>query len=452
MFVFTSTGDRMRTLTLALALTTTGALAAGCSVIVDGAIQDRDAAVINDSPCATFPEGTACSIDGIAEALVCNDGLCELSVCGDGVVDERTEECDDENDLDGDGCDFDCTRSCAESADCDDGDVCNGTETCSATSTCAQGTPPANGTACVDGGLCQDGTCVPAGCGNGAIDAGEECDPGISTDGSCQSDCTWTCETDEDCALLDTDVCDGVDTCDVATHLCVPSTALDCPDDGNACTIESCDATLGCVVDATTNDADGDGYYAESCGGDDCDDTVATINPGVGDACGDSIDNDCNGVVDDGTPTWYVDCDGDGFSSGTTGSTASCTVPTTRPSSCASGSPGQWTSRRPLRDDIDCYDGSASARPGQTSWFTSSYPGDRGTPSYDYNCNGTTERQYPTRPTFILICSASTGCAGTTYWDEASPPACGSTATRSYCRSLFGSCSRVTVESTVACH
>ncbi|HEV8200098.1 MAG TPA: MopE-related protein [Candidatus Polarisedimenticolia bacterium] len=53
------------------------------------------------------------------------------------------------------------------------------------------------------------------------------------------------------------------------------------------------------------SDQDGDGYTR--CGGD-CNDTQASIHPGVVDVC-DTIDNDCDGVVDEG-----VDADGDGHS------------------------------------------------------------------------------------------------------------------------------------------
>ena len=69
-------------------------------------------------------------------------------------------------------------------------------------------------------------------------------------------------------------------------------------------------------------DADGDGYGSENgivyvCerplgmfhydellgdGGDDCDDSDSSINPGVYDYCGDGIDNDCNGFIDDFNP------------------------------------------------------------------------------------------------------------------------------------------------------
>jgi PGF-pre-PGF domain-containing protein len=42
-------------------------------------------------------------------------------------------------------------------------------------------------------------------------------------------------------------------------------------------------------------DSDGDGYFALACGGTDCNDGNANINPGATDACGNSVDEDCSG-------------------------------------------------------------------------------------------------------------------------------------------------------------
>ena len=42
-------------------------------------------------------------------------------------------------------------------------------------------------------------------------------------------------------------------------------------------------------------DLDGDGYPQS----DDCDDSDASANPGLAEVCGDRIDNDCDGYVDD---------------------------------------------------------------------------------------------------------------------------------------------------------
>ena len=56
-------------------------------------------------------------------------------------------------------------------------------------------------------------------------------------------------------------------------------------------------------------DVDADGHDAEVCGGDDCDDEDAEIHPGLPDADAeiDGKDNDCDGVID------VYDQDGDGF-------------------------------------------------------------------------------------------------------------------------------------------
>jgi hypothetical protein len=49
-------------------------------------------------------------------------------------------------------------------------------------------------------------------------------------------------------------------------------------------------------VAGAATDADGDGYLW--C--DECDDGSATVHPGAQEICGNGIDDDCNGFVDDG--------------------------------------------------------------------------------------------------------------------------------------------------------
>ena len=83
------------------------------------------------------------------------------------------------------------------------------------------------------------------------------------------------------------------------------------------------------AVDARTywEDADGDSYgnaaYPQTAcstpagyvrDDDDCDDAEAAVNPGAAEVCN-SIDDDCDGSVDDGASIspWYADDDGDGF-------------------------------------------------------------------------------------------------------------------------------------------
>jgi len=57
-------------------------------------------------------------------------------------------------------------------------------------------------------------------------------------------------------------------------------------------------------------DGDGDGYDAPECGGDDCDDATPTIYPGAPEVAN-GADDDCDGVADEGTALY--DDDGDGY-------------------------------------------------------------------------------------------------------------------------------------------
>lgn len=60
-------------------------------------------------------------------------------------------------------------------------------------------------------------------------------------------------------------------------------------------------------------DQDGDGSRAASGGGADCDDTSAAIAPTVAEVCN-GVDENCSGVIDEGvTVTGYLDLDGDTF-------------------------------------------------------------------------------------------------------------------------------------------
>ena len=65
------------------------------------------------------------------------------------------------------------------------------------------------------------------------------------------------------------------------------------------------------------------GYVAASA---DCNDSAASVSPGATEVC-DSVDNDCDGAVDEGVQsTWYLDADGDGFGDSGTGVSA-CSAP-----------------------------------------------------------------------------------------------------------------------------
>ncbi len=62
---------------------------------------------------------------------------------------------------------------------------------------------------------------------------------------------------------------------------------------------------------ATARDADGDGWDSKYG---DCNDKDASINPDASEVCGDGIDNNCDGIVDEGCGGGSeADLDGDGF-------------------------------------------------------------------------------------------------------------------------------------------
>jgi len=56
------------------------------------------------------------------------------------------------------------------------------------------------------------------------------------------------------------------------------------------------------IIAAPNCDADGDGYLKNTrkCGGSDCNDSDANVNPGVLEVCGNGLDDNCSGTVDEG--------------------------------------------------------------------------------------------------------------------------------------------------------
>ena len=78
-----------------------------------------------------------------------------------------------------------------------------------------------------------------------------------------------------------------------------------CPEQHAVSGIDA-NGNLVCVPLFVPVDADGDGVISVDAGGTDCDDSNSFIYPGAQEIC-DSLDNDCNGVIDD------KDIDGDGY-------------------------------------------------------------------------------------------------------------------------------------------
>ena len=147
-----------------------------------------------------MPDGTECDAD---PRRICISGFCQESECGDGYTDDvEGEECDDGNDVEGDGCDNDCTYSCYENTECNDLHDC--------------------------------------------------------TDDICDTETTHTCSNpslpDTTLCRLSAHDCDAEEYCDGSNPDC-PEDLLSPPstpcDDGDPCTDEdNCDETGNCVSEA----------------------------------------------------------------------------------------------------------------------------------------------------------------------------------------------------------
>jgi cysteine-rich repeat protein len=231
-------------------------------------------------PLAPLADGTAC-VGGF-----CLGGVCKGAQCGDGILDPG-EECDDGNAIDGDGCDVACVISCvAPAVDCPAAPECQ-MAVCTAQSTCAVASDPQqDGVSCgvTPGFVCSNGACAsPAAvCGNGTLEAGEDCDAGAANGPGtgCEANCTFSCSMSPD-SCDDPNPCNGVAVCAQVMlggsvgQQCQPGTPLAncaaCP--GGLCGAGACVASTcgdGCVDP-------GAGEDCEPPGSPSCDATCQTV-------------------------------------------------------------------------------------------------------------------------------------------------------------------------------
>jgi hypothetical protein len=234
-------------------------------------------------------------------------------------------QCNDGNPCTGDTCSSGRCQNLAlngQQTGCTDANGCDGTETC-VNGTCVDGTPKA----CGDGNPCTTDTCNPLNgqCVNTAV-AGcctqpADCE-GVPQCLTCESN---QCATIDDCCLIDADCDDGkectVDACqaNLCAHtpkgdgtacgtMCAPGTCagstctaspVECADDGDPCTADFCDPTLGCVhprdPECCTGAA-GDCDDADACTLDACDTQVGQCShlPRVSSCTACAADTDCD--------------------------------------------------------------------------------------------------------------------------------------------------------------
>ncbi|MFA5717755.1 MAG: putative metal-binding motif-containing protein [Desulfobulbaceae bacterium] len=107
-------------------------------------------------------------------------------------------------------------------------------------------------------------------------------------------DCPQTCtDNDGDGYAVEGGECGPVD-CNDADPDINPGMTETCDDIDN-----DCDGEIDEGCDTACPDADNDGYRDAACGGTDCNDNDPTINPGAAEICGNSVDENCNGLSDD---------------------------------------------------------------------------------------------------------------------------------------------------------
>jgi hypothetical protein len=342
-----------------------------------------------DTDCTDSGEATSSVPGGDCDDTdsAVNPGATEL--VGDEVDQDcdGVEECYEE--LDGDGyrtstsgagLDTDCSDTgealaTAPSGDCDDADAtvhpgasevtgdgvdqdCDGLETCYAdadddgwrvSTTVSSGdedcTDSGEALASEDSGDCDD-TDASINPGVAEIvgdEIDQDCDGGetcyADADGDAYRTTDLVTSTDSDC----TDAGEAADLvasgdCDDTDATVYPGATEVVGDEVD----QDCDGQEECYVDAdrdgyrlTTTVTSGDsdcsdtGEATSGAPAGDCDDTVATVNPGATERCN-GVDDDCDGTIDGATAvdasTWYADTDVDGYGDPAVSSTE-CTQP-----------------------------------------------------------------------------------------------------------------------------
>ena len=257
-----------------------------CNGLIDG----QDPGAIGCPPACTDNDGDFYAIEG---------GVCGPVDCDDndpGVNPGGVEICGDNAD---NNCDGQVDEGCVVEPTCTDND---------------------GDTYAVEGGACGAMDCND---NDGAVspDALEIC--GDNTDNNCDGQVDEGCvvepactDNDEDTYAIEGGDCGPVD-CDDTDADVYPGAVENCTDGiDNNCNgfVDATDATaLDCPVLCTDNDGDGYAVEGGECGPVDCHDNDFEINPGYLEICDDGIDNDCDGQTDEGCNPACPDVDGDGY-------------------------------------------------------------------------------------------------------------------------------------------
>ncbi|MEO1268745.1 MAG: trypsin-like serine protease [Myxococcota bacterium] len=255
----------------------------------------------NDEGCQTdcFNQGTSLAQDQLIAMNGCFDAQCGNIADEDAFLECATSRCANEID----GC-FPADNCAITGGDCGAGQACYPTSTGS--------------TNCVQSdGIALDQPCDPNLTDRLACADGLVCLDSSDGGGLCSAFCTRDADCPAPLSCL-APVFTGIDNIGVCAEPGDPGECVDADNDGS-CVEDDCDDTNaartpgaaeacgdgvdnncdGTIDEGCDNcvDGDGDGFCA---GTTDCDDTSADVSPSADEICGDTLDNDCNGLVDDG--------------------------------------------------------------------------------------------------------------------------------------------------------
>jgi cysteine-rich repeat protein len=277
---------------------------------------------LHHEECDGAPPATPNSFAAVpAETDTCNID-CTQARCGDGKVNKTAgEQCDDSNAVSGDGCSADCKLEFCGDGIVNNGEACDRAltpSTCNldcTISVCGDGklnTSAVIPEQCDDGNTAADDGCSPLcqfeHCGNGTVDAQEECDGAAGL-----QPCSASCHQ-ERCGngILDHDPGRGVDEqCDDGNtddnDGCSASCKREFCGDGIVNNGEACDRALTpatCNLDCTISRCGDHKLNTAAAPPEQCDDGGTVDGDGCSAGC--TFEHCGNGVVDTGE-----ECDGD---------------------------------------------------------------------------------------------------------------------------------------------
>jgi len=316
---------------------------------------------------------------GCDDANQCNGHeVCHAGACLAGT----TPTFDDGNPCTADSCDetTGIVHAALTGQTCDDADVCNGVATCSASGQCVPGDSPILD----DGDPCTVDACDPIGGPTHALQlAGTACGVGdvctgfkaCSASGQCLPSQPPTLDDGNPCTVDSCDptlgvthhpsavgsacggqgnACEGIGECDGAGQCVGGQPAV--IDDGNACTVDSCDPQLGPKHDPIEIPSDGDPCTVEACDpvhgltqalaepGTSCLESTSACEAAICDVGGACLKKSVPGF-DDGDPCTNDVCDPKTFSV--------THVPAAAGTACST-SPGLCGSKGVCTDQGDC--------------------------------------------------------------------------------------------------